>query len=127
MSNRHQRRASLAAYRQSVGQSLLTWLLPPDTMIGVPVLDDAAHAWLHYLPTVAPSRTCICCRTLMHHRKAVGGLLLSVPALTSHLASVSAVCTKRWTEASIEEIEAATERTLSVVIPHGRLERRKAW
>jgi hypothetical protein len=100
---------------------LLTWLVPPDTTIGVTVLDNAACAWLDCLPTVVPSRSCICCRAPLHHRDDTGALLLSVPALTSKLASVAGLCVMCWEGAEIEVIERAVERTLSVVMP-GRLE-----
>jgi hypothetical protein len=124
VSNRHQRRASIATYRRSASNSLLTWLVPPDTTIGVTVLDSAAGAWLDCLPTVVPSRSCICCRAPLHHRDDTGALLLSVPALTSKLASVAGLCVMCWEGAEIEVIERAVERTLSVVMP-GRLERDK--
>jgi hypothetical protein len=103
---------------------LLTWLVPPDTTIGVTVLNNAACAWLDYLPTVVPSRSCICCRAPLHDRDDTGALLLSIPALTSKLASVAGLCVMCWEGAEIEVIERAVERTLSVVMP-GKLERDK--
>ena len=36
--------------------------------------------------------------------------------------SIHGLCGKCWSEASIETIEDATERALSVVVPGGRLE-----
>jgi hypothetical protein len=122
MSNRHQRRASIAAYRRSVrDNSLLTWLVPIDTMIGVTVLDNAARAWLDCLTAVAPSPSCICCRTPMRHRDVTGAVLLSVPSTSSHLASVCGVCVACFA-GDLAVIEGAVERVLGQIVVGGRLE-----
>jgi hypothetical protein len=121
VSNRHQRRASIATYRRSASNSLRTWLVPPDTTIGVTAIDNAARAWLDYLPTVVPGRSCIVCREPVRHREAIGALLLSVPSLSSRLASVCGVCVACFA-GDLAAIEHAVERVLGAVVVNGRLE-----
>lgn len=117
---RHERRASLARYRQEAGNALTTYLVDPDQPLDVPILRNAARSWLDGLPR--QMRSCIVCSGLMWERKRVGWLLLSVPAVPKPpAASVCGVCIE-CCDLPLPALERAATVALQTAVPGGRLE-----
>jgi hypothetical protein len=123
MSNRHQRRADLRAFRREA-PALLTYLVEPDdpALDGVPLLRRAAQHWVHALSTRV--RHCIVCSSWIANRQCVGLLLLATPAAAKPTsASCCAIC-RGCSDAGLpmEALERAAEHVLQEALPGGRLE-----
>jgi hypothetical protein len=119
--SRHERRASLARYRQEAGNELNTYLVDPDQPLDVPILRNAARSWLDALPR--RMRSCIVCSGLMWERQRVGWLLLSVPAAVPRppAASVCGVCCE-CADLPLPTLERACAVALQTAVPEGRFE-----
>ena len=116
---RHERRASLARYRQEAGNALTTYLVDPDQPLDVPILQNAARSWLDGLPR--RMRSCIVCSGLMWERQRVGWLLLSVRAVPKPpAASVCGVCVE-CADLPLQTLERAATVALQTAVPGGRL------
>jgi hypothetical protein len=116
--SRHERRASLARYRQEAGNALTTYLVDPSQPLDVPILQNAARSWLDALPR--RMRSCIACSGLIWERQRVGWLLLSVPAVPKPpAASVCGVC-RECTELPLQALEKAATAALRTAVPNGR-------
>lgn len=116
---RHERRASLARYRQKAGNELNTYLVDPDQPLDVPILRNAARSWLEALPR--RMRSCIVCSGLMWERQRVGWLLLSVPAVPKPpAASVCGICCE-CADLPLAALERAATKALQTAVPGGRL------
>src|SRR6478735_3754357 len=116
---RHERRASLARYRQEAGNELNTYLVDPDQPLDVPILRNAARSWLDALPR--RMRACIVCSGLMWERQRVGWLLLSVPAGPKPpAASVCGICCECY-DLPLQALERAATVALQTAVPNGRL------
>jgi hypothetical protein len=118
--SRHERRASLARYRQETGGELNTYLVDPDeTLLDVPILRKAARSLLDALPR--RMRSCIVCSGLMWERQRVGWLLLSVPAVPKPpAASVCGICCECG-DLPLPALERAATAALQTAVPGGRL------
>ncbi|UGY28180.1 hypothetical protein HU675_0016245 [Bradyrhizobium septentrionale] len=117
--SRHERRASLARYRQEAGNALTTYLVDPDQPLDLPILQNAARSWLDALPH--RMRSCIACSGLMWERQRVGWLLLSVPAVPKPpAASVCGVCIE-CADLPLQALEQAATTALQTAVPGGRL------
>ena len=123
MSNRHQRRADLRAFKRAA-PALRTYLCQPDDrrLDGVPLLRAAADDWLGAL--TMRCRHCVICSARIIDRRDVGALLLSVPDVAAPTsAGTAAVCLTCWeSEPPMVELEQACTAVLRSVIPHGRFE-----
>ncbi|MET4036507.1 hypothetical protein ABIB94_008104 [Bradyrhizobium sp. JR7.2] len=118
--SRHERRASLARYRQEAGNELNTYLVDPDQPLDVPILQNAARSWLDALPR--RMRSCIVCSGLIWERQRVGRLLLSVPAVPKPpAATVCAVCCE-CSGLPLAALERAATVALQTAVPGGRFE-----
>jgi hypothetical protein len=126
MSNRYlrrrelaKRRESTARFKQEAGGSIITHLVAADEPLPV-ALHRAVAWWCNLLSTT--DRHCLACDACFIDRHDVAGFLLSQPSMASTAVSVHGVCSRCWSGASIEVIEEATTRALSVVVPRGALE-----
>jgi hypothetical protein len=116
--SRHERRASLARYRQETGGELDTYLVAVDQPLDVPVLRNAARSWLNALPR--RMRSCIVCSGLIWERKRVGWLLLSVPAVPKPpAATVCGICCE-CADLPLAALEAAATTALREAVPNGK-------
>ena len=117
---RHERRASLARYRQEAGNELNTYLVDPDQPLDVPILRNAARSWLDALPR--RMRSCIVCSGLMWERQRVCWLLLSVPAVPKPpAASVCGICCE-CVDLPLDALERAATVALQAAVPGGRFD-----
>jgi hypothetical protein len=123
--NRHERRAS--AYRERSGlqrfrrnaSTLVTYLVESDaSLAGHAVLSRAVQHWRDNVRQRQPC--CISCRTNFADDAEPGAFLLAHGAFAPTTASVSALCTRCWTELSPEQIEASCARLLRQFAPGGR-------
>ena len=115
---RHERRASLARYRQDAGGALTTYLVDPNQPLDVPILQNAARSWLDALPR--RMRACIVCSGLMWERQRVGWLLLSVPVVPKPpAASVCGICCE-CADLPLQALERAATAALREAVPNGR-------
>jgi hypothetical protein len=119
--SRHERRASLARYRQEAGNALTTYLVDPDQPLDMPILQAAARSWLDALPR--RMRACIVCSGLMWERQRVGWLLLSVPVVPPKppAASVCGICIE-CVDVPMQALEKACAVALQTAVPGGRFE-----
>jgi hypothetical protein len=113
MSNRHDRRSSVARYRHEASSGLTTYLVEPDdpSLHRAPLLRAAANDWLAGL--TARVRSCIICSAWIVDREHVGALLLSTPVVTTASMSVCGVCRECW-DADLGD--AALERACAVAL-----------
>lgn len=117
---RHERRASLARYRQETGGALDTYLVDPDQPLDMPILRNAARSWLDALPV--KMRSCIACSGLIWERDRVGWLLLSVPSGPKPpAASVCGVCIE-CVDLPMQALERAATVALQTAVPDGKFE-----
>jgi hypothetical protein len=116
---RHERRASLARYRQEAGNALTTYLVDPDQPLDGQILRNAARSWLDALPR--RMRACIVCSGLMWERQRVGWLLLSLPVVPPKppAASVCGVCLE-CVDLPMPALEKAATAALRTAVPNGR-------
>jgi hypothetical protein len=68
------------------------------------------------------SKTCMLCKApFILGELPPHAFLISIPVTNNaNAASVSGICAPCWQTASIAEIDAACERTLQAILPHGR-------
>jgi hypothetical protein len=117
---RHERRASLARYRDEADHELLTYLVDVDQPLDVPILRNAARSWLDALPH--RMRSCIVCSGLLWERQRVGLLLMSTPVVAKPMsASVCGVCVE-CADLPLAALERAATTALQAAVPGGRLE-----
>ena len=128
MSNRHQRRGDLRAFRREA-PALLTFLCEPDDvrLHTMPLLKAAARDWLDALATRV--RQCIICNSWIVDRQHVGALLLTTPDIAKPTsAGTAAVCKACWdADLPMQALERAAEHVLQKVIPNGRFEPMETW
>jgi hypothetical protein len=121
---RHDRRASLARYRQEASHSLRTYLCAPTdpALDGEPLLKAAARDWIAALPVRV--RHCLICNSWIVNQHDVGALLLTVPDITKPVsAGTAAVCKACWDAAlPTDALERACATVLETVIPNGKFE-----
>lgn len=122
MSNRHERRASVARYKRECGGGLITYLVDVNLEALPQLLACARGWWLDALPSMVPPRHCFACRACLWDRKDVGALLFSTPSLPASVTSINAICNRCWTDRPIEEIECGATKLLRSVIPGGHFE-----
>jgi hypothetical protein len=122
MSNRHERRASVAAFRRNVGRYLDTALVPAGTNLdGYPVLRDALVYW--EAQRQVHSRQCIACMTEFDaDGSTVGAFLFATAPSMPGSASISAFCRKCVQELPATRVEECCVRMLKKLLPSGRFE-----
>lgn len=123
MSNRHQRRASLADFRREASRAyLLTHLLDANTSFADhPTLKDALAFWKANRVSRRPR--CIACKVdLADPTAPVGAFLFATSPGAAGAVSVSAICPDCWRALPMSEIEVAALRVLRRLLPGGRFE-----
>lgn len=122
MANRHQRRASVSAFRHTARAGLTTFLLASDDALldRQPLLRDAVAYWRANMPSRRP--VCICCqgRFTGEARVEVAAFLLATPSASPRNASVSGVCERCWNTLTDDQLEAAALRVLKTFLPNAR-------
>jgi hypothetical protein len=123
MSNRHQRRADLRAFKREAS-SLRTYLVEVDDpgLNDAPLLLRASQSWLDGLSVRA--RHCLVCNCLIANRTEVGALLMSTPDVARPTSVGSAaICAACWTaDLPIDAVERACATVLREVCPNGVFE-----
>ena len=119
MSNRHNRRASVADFRKRVGGThLVTYLLDDIALIdGHRLLGPCLRQWLAACEARRPY--CIGCKKNFMDGAEPGAFLFATSPGASGDVSVSALCTECWA-LPLVEIEAIATRALRKLLPHGR-------
>jgi hypothetical protein len=123
MSNRHQRRADLAAFRKDASRQLLTFLVEPADrrLRTAPLLQQTASRWVDAVETRV--RHCIVCSAWITSKHDIGAVLLAT-AITRNPSSVGCcgVCRECW-HADLPPcaLDRACEVALAEAIPNGRL------
>jgi hypothetical protein len=120
MSNRHQRRASVADFKRRVsGRHLLTYLIGGDdaaSLNSLAVLKDAVAFW--QANRVSRKPCCIACRRSLANDEAVGGFLFATSPGSPGIASVSALCGACW-HLPLDQMERHAARVLQNLLPGG--------
>jgi hypothetical protein len=124
VSNRHQRRASVADFKRRVsGRHLLTYLIDADdtaSLNSLAVLRDAAAFWQANRASRKPC--CIACKlSLLASDEAVGAFLFATSPGSPGIASVSALCST-CSHLPLDQIEHHAARVLSNLLPGGKFE-----
>ena len=113
---RHERRASLAAFkREAAGGYLDVGLVPTDAPINNPLLERAALAWRAGVATRRP--TCISCKAKLADGAQAGAFVMTVPSAAPTAASVSALCADCWLNLSDDAVKAVALRVIRRVLP----------
>jgi hypothetical protein len=116
MSNRHQRRASVADFkRDAAGGYLDVHLVPADAPISEPLLRDAVQFWRANVAVRKP--TCIGCGARFAAVEQAGAYLFARPSRAPTSCSTSALCAACWSRLSDDEVEAAALRVVRKVMP----------
>ena len=107
MSNRQQRRVSLAQLKRDAAQGHMdTYLIPTDISLdGQPLLRDAALYWRSGIHQRRP--TCFGCAARFADDARPAAFLFAVPSVAPSSASVSGLCITCWGGLSDAEVEAA--------------------
>jgi len=125
MSNRHQRRANIAAFRRDASHGLTTYLIgdDEDAMLDrAPLLLEAIAFWRANAATRKP--ICIGCKGQFtgEARVEVAAFLLATSPASSGSASVSGICVTCWSGLSDDELERAALRVLRAFLPNAKFE-----
>jgi hypothetical protein len=116
MTNRQQRRASVAEFkRDAAGDYLDTYMLPSDAPIINPLLQRATSVWRANISTRRPK--CIACRAGFSDDARVGAYLCAVPSGAPSTATVSGLCADCWLNLSDEVVKAAALKVIRRVMP----------
>jgi hypothetical protein len=120
---RHERRASLAAFRREASDELITHLIGADEPLDdQPLLKKAVAYWRGNVQRRRPF--CFVCKAPFDDEVRAGAFLFATtaePAPTS--ASVSAACTECWRNLSPHEIEDAALRVMQKLLRGARWQR----
>jgi hypothetical protein len=122
MSNRHERRASVSAFRRHVGRYLDTALLPAGTNLdGHPVLASAVVYWEQQRQ--AHTRQCIACMEPFDaDGSTVGAFLFATVPTMPGSASISAICKDCIATLPTARVEECCSRMLRKMLPSGRFD-----
>ena len=117
MSNRQQRRASLAEFkREAAGGGFLdVFLLPADGAITNPLLKRATTYWMANLAVRKPA--CVSCKAKIGGDASVGSFICTIPSGAPTSASVSALCDGCWSRLTDKEVNACALRVARRVLP----------
>lgn len=117
MSNRSQRRASVAAFRREVARAdhLLTYLVDVHTKLHTyPLLLHAVSHWRANIFERKP--ICVGCRKSFAGEVFPGAFLFSTSSAASNTATTSAFCVECWCDLSDAEIEAHASRVFRKIL-----------
>ena len=119
---RHERRASVAAFRRDLYRDhLLTRLIDADADLSAfPLLVRAVSFWRGQIQQRRP--LCPACRANFADGAVVAAFLFAVPATASQTVSVSGFCDKCWRDLALTDLERISARVLSAVLPNGAFE-----
>jgi hypothetical protein len=116
MSNRQQRRASVAEFkRAAAGGYLDVYLVPTDAPINNPLLERAASHWRAGIAALRP--TCIGCKAKFADGAQAGAFVMTIPSGAPTAVSVSAICGDCWRDLSDKEVQAAALKVVRQVLP----------
>jgi hypothetical protein len=114
--SRHERRASLAAFkREAAGGYLDVHLVPTDAPINNPLLERAASHWRAGVAARRP--TCIGCKAKFADGAQAGAFVMTVPSAAPTAVSVSALCDACWSALDDAQVNAAALRVIRRVLP----------
>jgi hypothetical protein len=120
VSNRHQRRASVADFKRRVSGNLLTYLIGSDdaaSLNSLAVLKDAVAFWQANRASRKPC--CIACKLSLATDETVGAFLFATSPGSPGIASVSALCST-CSHLPLDQIEHHAARVLQNLLPNGR-------
>jgi hypothetical protein len=116
MSNRTERRASLATFKKAAaGGHLDTFLLPIDGPIAEPLHQRAVAFWRANIGTRRPK--CFSCRAEFAEDARVGAYLLAVPSGEPSSCTTSALCADCWERLTDDAVKKVALRVIRRVMP----------
>jgi hypothetical protein len=122
---RHERRASLAAFKREAADGYLdVYLVPTDAPINNPLLERAGLAWRAGVAARRPTCIGISCKAKFADGAQAGAFVMTVPSAAPTAVSVSAICDDCWSALDDAQVNAAALRVVRRVLPTAKFDPR---